>query len=136
LGSMGYCHQAQEVLTFAPQRISKASCTDRPFQVSAGFMDQYLTDSFEGYPSTGQKVKVVLRVAGDAPLYVRDRQWSDNESRRRDDKGNLIIEFHISAVFALAREVRAEAGYVEILEPRELRQHLRKTAQAVVRRHR
>jgi len=124
---VAYCHRAKDVLTFSPQRISRASCTDRWFAMPQGFMDQYLADNFDGWQSTGDKVKVVLRVAKDAPPYVQDRQWSRSETRRRDTQGNVIIEFQASALFAIEREVRAEGGYVEVLEPVGCRETLRRT---------
>jgi len=133
---VAYCHRQQDVLTFSPQRIARAASTDRPFTMPARFMDQYLADNFDGWQSNAEKVKIVLRVAKDAPRYVHERQWSRNESRRPDDQGNTIIEFHASAFFAIEREVRAEGGYVEVLEPAHCRQELRRTAMAIARRHR
>jgi len=132
---IAYCHRHQKVLTFSLPRITAAQSTDKTFTPPAGFMDQYLADAFDGLQSTGQTAKVVLRIAKDAPIYVRERPWSTNETRRQDDHGNTIVQFQTPALFAVEREVRAEAGWVELLEPAASRQNLHESGQALADAH-
>jgi predicted DNA-binding transcriptional regulator YafY len=133
---VAYCHRRQEVLTFALHRIAEALSTDKSFVVPADFMDGYLADSFDGTQSTGKKAKVILRIAKTAPKFIQEREWSDRESRTVDTQGNAIVEFHTAALFAVEREIRADEGWVELLEPGESRKRLRETANVVAHAHR
>jgi predicted DNA-binding transcriptional regulator YafY len=133
---VAYCHQMKEVLTFSLYRIANASGTDRPFKPRAQFMEGYLAYAFDGVVSTGEKMKVVLRIRKDAPLFIADRIWSDNESRTRDRQGRTLVTFQTTAVFAVEREVRAADGWIELLKPAESRKQLRATCQAIAAAHR
>lgn len=132
---VAYCHRRQEVATFSLCRIIDAKGTDAHFNMPRDFMDHYLADAFDGMQSTGEKVKVALRICTDAPKFVQDRQWSDNEVRRRDERGHVLVEFQTAALFAVEREVRAEEGWVEILQPAESRERLRNAGVAIAKAH-
>ncbi|MCL2646817.1 MAG: WYL domain-containing protein [Phycisphaerales bacterium] len=132
---VAYCHKRKAILTFSLNRISRAETTDEAFELPANFMERYLADDFEGLQSTGEKVRVRLRIAKDAPLYVRDRQWNDKETRTRSKDGNLIVTFKTAAMFAVEREVRAEGGWVEVLEPVDSRERLHNSGRAIANIH-
>ena len=132
---IAYCHRCGEVITFAVHRITKASSTDRSFQMPAKFMDQCMAGAFDGWVATGKTTKITLRIAKDAPLYVLDRIWSGNETRSHDRQGNTLVNFQTTALFAVEREVRANAGLVEVLRPHALRQRLRDDGSAIARAH-
>jgi len=132
---VGYCHLRKQVLTFAVHRITKASTTDRPFELPPRFMDDYLANAFDGFSSTDGVTTVVLRIKKDAPLFIADRLWSENESRTRDRHGRTMVTFDTSALFMVEREVRADGGWVEVLKPVESRMRLRGTGQAVAAAH-
>ena len=132
---IAYCHHKKMVLTFSLHRIAQAASTDKRFKMPNDFMDQYLADAFDGYQTTGDKSKIVLRIGKDAPAYVRDRVWNDPESRRVDEAGNFIVEFHTAALFAVEREVRADGPWVEIVEPAECRQNMLAAGKALAAAH-
>ena len=132
---VAYCHYKKSVLTFSLFRISDAAITDKRFKMPANIMDRYLVDHFDGFQTTGPPSKFILRVATNTPPYVMERMWSENETRRVDEAGNLIIEFQTAALFAVEREVRANAPWVEILEPAECRVNLREAGQALASAH-
>ncbi len=132
---VAYCHWVKEVRTFSVSRIGQADYTEKYFDMPEDFMDRYLADSFDGWQSTGDKAKVVLRIDKDAPPYVRDRLWSENEARWQDKQGNLLIEFQTAALFAVEREVCAEEGWVELLEPANRRKCLREIGLKMAKIH-
>ena len=111
------------------------STTDKSFKPPKDFMDHYLKDSFDGYQTTGNPSRFVLRISKEAPGYVRERQWCLHESRRADEKGDLIVEFETAALFAVEREVRADGPWVEILEPTECRQNMLAVGKALTTAH-
>jgi len=133
---VAYCHRRRGVLTFSLHRLADAQGTGTSFNMPKSFMDNYLADAFDGMQSTGTKVKVVLRIRNDAPKFVQDRQWSERESRLRDAQGRVVVRFQTAALFAVEREVRAEEGWVEILEPVESRERLRMAGIAIAKAHR
>ena len=132
---MAYCHYKQEVCVFALHRITSAKTTDKAFTPPANFIDRYLTDSVDGVQSIGQKHKVILRIPSDAPPFIHQRQWSERETRRTDKRGNTLIQFRTAALFIVEREVRAEGGWVELLEPAESRDRIWAAAKGLSKAH-
>ena len=130
------CHRGNKVTPFSLARISTAQSTDRTFQVPAGFMDEYLKGAVKGYQSEGDKQVVKLRIHPDAPLYVRERIWNDEETRRVEPDQSIIVTFPATALFMVEREVRAEGSWVELLEPAESRKSLHREAQLMAKSHR
>ena len=122
---VAYCHYYKMILTFSLNRIISAVATDDSFKKPALSMDQFMADHFDGYQTTGEKLDFVLRIAADAPPYVRDRIWSENEKRKVDDAGTLIVKFTTAAAFAVEREVLANCPLVEIVEPESIRASVR-----------
>ena len=122
---VAYCHYYKMILTFSLNRIISAVATDDSFKKPALSMDQFMADHFDGYQTTGEKLNFVLRIAADAPPYVRDRIWSENEKRTIDRAGNMIVKFKTAAIFAVEREVLANCPLVEIAEPESIRASVR-----------
>ncbi len=108
-----YCHKSKRTLTFSPHRISEIESTDKTFKPPADFMDGFLADAFDGMQSVGEKSQVKLRIGKDAPKFVHERVWSEREVRSTDKDGNTIVRFETPALFALEREILADAGWVE-----------------------
>ena len=125
---VAYCRHHQMVLTFSLNRIISAAATDETFKKPALSMDQYMADHFDGYQTTRDKLDFILRLAADAPPYIRDRIWSENEKREVDAAGHQIIRFTTAAVFAVEREVLANGPWVEIVEPESSRTSVREKA--------
>jgi len=132
---VAYCHLREQVRTFALFRIAAAQCADTPFHTPRNFMQYCLADAFDGLQSTGEPVRVVFRIGKDAPLFIRDRQWSTHERRTAAPDGTVRIEFQTAALFAVEREIRAADGWVELLEPAESRARLRIGGQAIAKAH-
>lgn len=133
---VAHCHWKQDICIFALHRITSAKTTDKPFTPPANFLDRYLTDSIDGIQTTGPKHKVILRIPKDAPPFVRERQWNDHETRRKDKQGNTLIQFRTAALFALEREILADAGSVQVLEPPETRARISAAARKLAKAHR
>jgi predicted DNA-binding transcriptional regulator YafY len=132
---VGRCHRADRVLVFALHRIAAAELTDRAFDAGGFSLKEYVGGGFEGVPATGPRTKVVLELAADAPPYVRERVWHAAERRTVTRAGRLRIEFATAAVFAVEREVMAEAGWVEMVAPREARKRVLAAARRALESH-
>lgn len=128
------CRNSGRTLTFSPHRISAIESTDQSFTPPADFMDHFLADAFDGMQSTGESSQVTLRIRKDAPRFVQERIWNEKETRTQDN-GDTLVRFSTPALFALEREIMADAGWVEVIEPTETRDHILETAQKLVQAH-
>ncbi len=132
---VAYCHKSKRTLTFSPHRISEIESTDKTFRPPADFMDGFLADAFDGMQSVGEKSQVKLRIGKDAPKFVQERVWSEREVRITDKSGDTIVRFETPALFALEREILADAGWVEVLEPARTRERILVAAKQLAGAH-
>ena len=129
------CHWAKDIRTFSLHRITQVETGDDEFNIDQAAVQRYLSAGFGGYPSTGEPVLVRLRIPVDAPLYVKDKCWSEVERRTTSHNGDTEITFQTSAVWAVERDILAEGGGVEIIAPANARQHIRDAAMRMTERH-
>ena len=126
---VAYCHRSNRTLTFSPHRIMEIEATETSFKPPKDFMDGFLADAFDGMQSVGEKTRVKLRIDKEAPRFILERIWSEHESRSEDEQGNTLVCFSTPALFALEREIMADAGWVEVVEPGESRERIREAVQ-------
>ena len=131
---VAWCHWAKEIRTFSLHRISSAETTDDEFTMPEDKVASYLAAGFGGYPASGPSRLVRLRIPADAPPYVKEKCWAEDE-QRSETGGDLEIEFRTAAIWAVERDVLAEGGVVEILEPADARENVRRAGEQMMRRH-
>ncbi len=125
-----------KVLTLALLRISQPEVLTRTFEIPEDFnLDVYMSDTVLGFPSTGPKEKVVLRLAKDGALPWLETQWHPQEKRTVDAEGRTLIAFETAGGFMALPKVLESAGKVEVLEPAHLRLKAREMGRAVMEGH-
>jgi predicted DNA-binding transcriptional regulator YafY len=70
--------------------------------------------------------KVVLRFRADQAPYVAERQWHPSQQLNWLPEGGLELTFSAGGTFEIVRWILGWGDAVEVIEPRQLRQHVQK----------
>lgn len=127
-----YCHTRRQVHTFALERFRKVRLTDDTFQSPPEFnLDRYLEGSFGLF--RGDPVRVALRFSRRVARYVVERQWHPSQSLAPLLTGELEMTLRVPLSPELRRWILGYGKDVEVLEPKSLRDDIRREWLAALR---
>jgi len=127
---IGHCHLRGEVLTFHCGRVRSATLSDRSFKRPVTFKtDDYLKGAMGIYrdPDTpGVLRKVVLRFDEFASRFMRSTCWHPSQSIQEVDGGGIEVTLELDSLVEVEHLILGWAEHVEVLEPIELREGVRR----------
>jgi predicted DNA-binding transcriptional regulator YafY len=127
-----YCHTRRQVLTFALERFRHVRLTDDIFEAPREFnLDRYLEGSFGIF--RGEPVRVALRFSRAVARYVAERQWHPSQTVSLLLTGELEMALKVPLSPELRRWILGYGKDVEVLEPRSLREDIRREWLAALR---
>ncbi|MBI4736070.1 MAG: transcriptional regulator [candidate division NC10 bacterium] len=127
-----YCHTRRQVLTFALERFRQVRITGDSFQSPPEFnLDRYLEGSFGLF--RGEPVRVALRFSRQVARYVAERQWHPSQSLAPLLTGELEMTLRVPLGAELRRWILGYGKDVEVLEPKALREDIRREWLAALR---
>jgi len=127
-----FCHRNQDVRTFAVERFRAVRLTDIPFEVPAGFdPDRYLKGSFGLF--RGQPVQVALRFSRAVARYIAEREWHPSQVAAPLLTGELDLTLQAPICPELKRWIMSYGKEVEVLQPKSLRDEIRREWLAALR---
>ena len=122
----GWCHRKEQIAQFALPRIRKARLLDTPFEIPADFdSERLLSTAFGRMASEGKAHEIRLLFSKDAAEAALERQWHRSQKVKRRASGEVEISFKAAGLEEVAHWVLAWGHYVRVLQPRELRKHIR-----------
>ncbi|MDA3863642.1 MAG: WYL domain-containing protein [Deltaproteobacteria bacterium] len=117
---IGYCHQNNELRTFAVELISQVEIkTEGIRQVRNKDLESYLSEGFGIYCGEANK-NAKLKFTPRAAQWIKHETWYA-EQNTREENGYLILEFPYVSHQELVMEILRYSPEVEVLEPVELR---------------
>jgi predicted DNA-binding transcriptional regulator YafY len=125
---VGYCHLRQAHRSFRVDRIIELTLLDETFNVPDDFdVQAYLAAE----PHVQPAIRVRLRFTPQGALAALDDRamWKSLEEQ---EDGSVIVVFGVPNLEAAARTVLSYAPHAVVLEPDELRHHVRERARTVV----
>ncbi|HVU34397.1 MAG TPA: WYL domain-containing protein, partial [Opitutaceae bacterium] len=117
--------------TFALPRISKVVPTARKFVKPADFSPETFFASALGVLGGRGNHLVVIRFAADAADRVREREWHESQALEELPDGRVELRMRLGALPEVERWVLGWGAAAEVVAPRELRERVARTAQAV-----
>ena len=127
-----FCHQRQEVRTFALERMREIRLTEDTFVPPADFdIERYLAGSFGLF--RGQPVRVALRFSKGVARYIAERQWHPTQEVAPHLTGELDLTLRVPISPELTRWILSYAKDVEVLAPTSLRTAIRREWLAALR---
>jgi predicted DNA-binding transcriptional regulator YafY len=133
--AVGRCHQRNEVLVFALQRVRSVRETDEPFDRPDDFrVEDYMGGSFRTVRGEGHH-RVALRFTPEFAGRIAERIWHPSQSIERMEDGGLILRFEVSDLREIIRFVMYWGVECQATEPAELREAIFRECRAMLARH-
>jgi proteasome accessory factor B len=127
-----YDHLRKDIRTFAPARMVSVRTTGKTFPKPQKFsLEKRLRDSF-GVQSGQGSFDVVLRFNPRAADFIREKKWHQSEQRREMKDGGLELTMKLSSLEEVERWVLSWGGNATVLQPRELVERIRASAQRIL----
>lgn len=134
---VAHSREHREVRHFKLDRISQAEGSSSPFHRPDGFdVAEHLADSFGVFRHSGGRPAVVrVLFAASIARYVLESKWHPSQklSKRRD--GGVLAEFRLGNTEEIKRWILGFGAAAEVLEPRELREEIRRELRESVLRY-
>lgn len=117
---IGYCHERQEIRTFALDRMTSLQAGEDSFETPASFsVEEYLSGSWS--IERGEPRKVVIEFdKGEAP-YIRGKRWHKSQVLEELPDGLLRMTLTIGGLGEVMRWVMSLGSHAWVVEPEDLR---------------
>jgi predicted DNA-binding transcriptional regulator YafY len=127
-----YCHTRRQVFTFALERFRQVRLTEDTFEAPREFnLERYLEGSFSVF--RGEPVRVALRFSRQVARYVAEREWHPSQVVSPLLTGELEMILRVPLSPELRRWILGYGKDVEVLEPKSLREDIRREWLAALR---
>ena len=130
---VAFCHLREKMRTFKVTRIVGAERTGEGFLIPDNFsINRYLEDSFRiGRGERKHNVKV--RFKNKVAPWIREKLWHPKQKLKEEKNGDVTLEFPGSYLDEVFGWVMSWGAAAKVLEPRELRDRVRKEARSMAR---
>ena len=128
--------ERKDLRTFALPRMRNVRLTNTTFRRPANFsISKVLSGSF-GVFEGGKKHRIKLQFDAFAGRLVSERTWHESQKFREAKDGSATLELELGSLEEIQRWVLSWGSHVRVLGPDELRERVRKEAEAIVQRYR
>lgn len=128
-----WCHLRRDIRTFAPARIQAVETTGGTFTRPQKFsLEKRLRDSF-GVQSGQEKHEVVIRFGELVSDYIREKKWHESQRLKELDDGGVELSMTLSGLAEVERWVLSWGGNAMALQPGELVERVRTSAERILR---
>jgi proteasome accessory factor B len=129
-----WCHLRRDIRTFVPARIQAIAITGKTFDRPQKFsLEKRLRDSF-GVQSGQGSFDVVIRFNELVADYIREKKWHDSQQLKELKDGGLELRMKLSSLAEVERWVLGWAGNAKVIQPQELADKVRQSAQDILER--
>ncbi len=129
----GYCHLREDFRTFALDRIISLKVLNEHFLPKRISSEEELSGSF-GTIIDGNPVEVVLRFDPDIKQYILRKKWHQSQKTKELRNGKLEVSFRVNGIEGIKEWIYRWIPYVEVLEPKELKELFKSDIQKASKR--
>ncbi len=124
---IAYCHVKNAMRDFRVSRILSAEITSKEFNVKKDLLEKFRNNRFQSM--SGQETRLLkLRFSGTSARLVKEF-YSKLADKLEDGKdGSILFERNVAITPEIKRWILGFGSEVEVLEPAELREDIRKMA--------
>lgn len=128
-------YQYQDVRLFALHRMESALLLDRPVVTPEGFdIDEALRQGL-GQFGTGHAIRLVARIDKWLALHLQETRLSDGQTLTPLPDGSWRLDAEVLETWQLEWWILSQGAALEVLEPEELRDHIRRTLKKAARQY-
>ncbi|WP_394699788.1 helix-turn-helix transcriptional regulator [uncultured Pseudodesulfovibrio sp.] len=77
------------------------------------------------------ELKVKVKFDKETASYIKERQWSDDQSIREFKNGNLVLEFNAQSMPEVVSWILSFGAHAKVMEPKVLKDQLRSEVEAL-----
>lgn len=133
---IGYCHNRQEVLMFALDRMEMLEIAERRFAPLPDFsIDRYFGDSL-GIERGSTPVEVKILFDRHQARWICERRWHASQQLETRPDGSVLLSMTVSGLGEVKRWVLGFGSHAEVLAPAELREEVKREIDEMGRRYR
>lgn len=133
---IGYCHNRQEVLMFALDRMERLEITERRFKPDPDFsIERYLGDSLN-IERGSALVDVKILFDQHQARWICERRWHPSQQLKKRPDGSVLLSMTVSGLGEVKRWVLGFGSNAEVLAPAELREEVEREIEGMGRRYR
>ncbi|MFT4586247.1 MAG: putative DNA-binding transcriptional regulator YafY [Candidatus Binatia bacterium] len=128
-----YCHLRQDLRTFVPARILSIDSTGKTFTRPKKFsLEKRLRDSF-GVHSGQEEYDVLIRFTDSVADYIREKRWHPSQKNRELKDGGVELRMKLSSLIEVQRWILGWGGNAIPINPPQLVQGVRESAERTLR---
>jgi predicted DNA-binding transcriptional regulator YafY len=128
---IGFDLERQALRTFALPRIADVTVMKETFTRPADFSPEKFFANALGVLGGVGDYRVVIRFAPTVAERVREREWHESQEMRELPGGALELRMRLGALSEAEQWILGWGAAAEVLEPKELRDSIRKTVRAL-----
>ena len=122
----------KEVRHFKVDRIDEIASERLKFATPENFdLQEHLAHTFGIYRGNGRPLRARIQFTPAAGRYVQEKQWHPSQTVTRQRDGSVVAEFELSSFVELKSWVLSFGSEAVVLSPREFREEVRKTVEAM-----
>jgi proteasome accessory factor B len=130
---VGFDSERAALRTFALPRISNPAVLRATFVRPADFSPEKFFANALGVLGGERDYRVVIRFSAEVSDRVREREWHESQEMRNLPDGRLELRLRLGALPEIERWVLTWGGDAEVVQPKELRDRLRKTVSTLLK---
>lgn len=128
--------EGQPPIHLALARIRSAELLEKRREIPAGFeLEEFLRRGELDIPMAPEPVRLRLRIHRDAGGFLFDSRFADDQRVSPDGDEWLLVEGTVPKTRELRRWLLGFAGYIEVIDPPQLREEIRLAARHLVELH-
>ena len=133
---IGYCHNRQEVLMFALDRMERLEITEQIFAPDPDFyIERYLGDSLS-IERGSAPVEVKILFDRHQARWICERRWHPSQQLETRPDGSVLLSMTVSGLGDVKRWALGFGSHAEVLAPAELREEVKREIEGMGRRYR
>jgi proteasome accessory factor B len=122
----------QQMRTFVLARMKDVHSTSKRFSRPADFsITKQLGDSFGVFNDGGKPQEICIRFDSFAARLVRERQWHKSQKIKELNGGEIDLTLKLGNLMEIQRWVLSWGEHARVIEPKELRNRVVKTVEAL-----
>ncbi len=126
-------HLRQAIRTFVPARIKAIRQTGETFERPAKFsLEKRLRDSFGVHSASGE-YQVIVRFNELVADYIREKRWHDSQKLVELKDEGVELRLKLSSLEEIARWVLGWGGNASVVEPPELAEMVKRSAEKILK---
>ena len=128
----GYTYKTKDMRIYACQRILSITRNPQGFETDKKLLEDTRRNGLFNYPKV---VGIKLHCDASIAFYIYEQQNVFKSKIEQQDDGSLILSLNPTIEHDVIRWILAEAGRIQVLAPKELRQKIAEAGREITRRN-